>query len=357
MSLSAWSNLLGLPNELMIYMISIAIFLFFLAFSGMLVKLIFWLLKKTGLHSDDEANLFNAFETPLRILLVFLGVYLALRYSQLPARYDAIMIRLLRSLLVLSLAWGLCRLVGSQRFLSGEMIQKLNISSILIPFLSKVSRFIIIALAIVLIAHEWGYDVNGFIAGLGLGGLAFALAAKDALANIFGGIIIVMEKPFVINDWVQTPSVEGIVEEISFRSTRFRTFEQALVTVPNSTLANEPITNCSRMDKRKLSFYISLSYSSSREQMEKVVSRIDQLLHDHDGIYPDDILVRFEKFSESSLDILVNCFTKTTAFSKYVAVREELNLKIMQIVEEEGVSMAFPTRSLFMENLPEFKIK
>jgi len=339
MSLSAWSNLLGLPNEFMIYMISIAIFLFFLAFSGMLVKLIFWLLKKTGLHTDDEANLFNAFETPLRILLVFLGVYLALRYSQLPARYDAIMIRFLRSLLVLSLAWGLCRLAGSQRFLSGEMIQKLNISSILIPFLSKVSRFIIIALAIVLIAHEWGYDVNGFIAGLGLGGLAFALAAKDALANVFGGIIIVMEKPFVINDWVQTPSVEGIVEEISFRSTRFRTFEQALVTVPNSTLANEPITNCSRMDKRKLSFYISLSYNSSREQMEKVVSRIDQLLHDHDGIDPDDILVRFEKFSESSLDILVNCFTKTTAFSKYVA------------------SMAFPTRSLFMENLPEFKIK
>jgi MscS family membrane protein len=357
MSLSAWSNLLGLPNEFMIYMISIAIFLFFLAFSGMLVKLIFWLLKKTGLHTDDEANLFNAFETPLRILLVFLGVYLALRYSQLPARYDAIMIRFLRSLLVLSLAWGLCRLAGSQRFLSGEMIQKLNISSILIPFLSKVSRFIIIALAIVLIAHEWGYDVNGFIAGLGLGGLAFALAAKDALANVFGGIIIVMEKPFVINDWVQTPSVEGIVEEISFRSTRFRTFEQALVTVPNSTLANEPITNCSRMDKRKLSFYISLSYNSSREQMEKVVSRIDQLLHDHDGIDPDDILVRFEKFSESSLDILVNCFTKTTAFSRYVAVREELNLKIMQIVEEEGVSMAFPTRSLFMENLPEFKIK
>ncbi len=357
MSLSAWSNLLGLPNEFMIYMISIAIFLFFLAFSGMLVKLIFWLLKKTGLHTDDEANLFNAFETPLRILLVFLGVYLALRYSQLPARYDAIMIRFLRSLLVLSLAWGLCRLAGSQRFLSGEMIQKLNISSILIPFLSKVSRFIIIALAIVLIAHEWGYDVNGFIAGLGLGGLAFALAAKDALANVFGGIIIVMEKPFVINDWVQTPSVEGIVEEISFRSTRFRTFEQALVTVPNSTLANEPITNCSRMDKRKLSFYISLSYNSSREQMEKVVSRIDQLLHDHDGIDPDDILVRFEKFSESSLDILVNCFTKTTAFSRYVAVREELNLKIMQIVEEEGVSMAFTTRSLFMENLPEFKIK
>lgn len=356
MSLSAWSNLLGLPYEFMIYITSMAIFLFFLVFSGLLVRLIFWLVKKAG-HTEKEAetNLLNAFETPLRILLVFVGVYLALRYSRLPARYDVIMVKLLRSLVVLSLAWGLCRLAGSQRFLSGEMLQKLNLNSILIPFISKVARFIIIALAIVLIAHEWGYDVNGFIAGLGLGGLAFALAAKDALANIFGGIIIVMEKPFVINDWVQTPSVEGIVEEISFRSTRFRTFEQALVTVPNSTLANEPITNCSRMGKRKLDFYIGLTYNTTRQQMEKVVSRIDKLLHDHKGIYPDDITVRFEKFSESSLDILVTCFTKTTVRTEYLIIREEVNLKIMQILEEEHVSMAFPTRSLFMENPPEIK--
>jgi MscS family membrane protein len=162
-----------------------------------------------------------------------------------------------------------------------------------------------------------------------------------------------MEKPFVINDWVQTPSVEGIVEDISFRSTRFRTFKQALVTVPNSTLANEPITNWSQMGKRRLDFYIGLTYNTTRDKMEKVVERIDKMLHEHPGIYTDQRMVYFEKFNESSLDIIVYCFTQTTIWSEYMAVREDINLKIMQIAEEENVSMAFPTRSLFMEKLPE----
>ncbi|HEX3010601.1 MAG TPA: mechanosensitive ion channel family protein [Syntrophomonadaceae bacterium] len=315
------------------------------------MRLIFWLLRKMGIDKDLDVNCLNAFEYPLRILLVFLGVYLALRYIQLPLQYDRAMAKLLRSLVVLSLAWGLCRLMGSERFLSSELTQKLNIDSILLPFLSKAGRFIIVALAFVLIAHEWDYDVNGFIAGLGLGGLAFALAAKDALANIFGGIIIVVEKPFSINDWVQTPSVEGEVQNISFRSTRFRTAGQALVTVPNSTLANEPITNWSRMGKKKLDFYIGLTYNTTCDQMEKVIKRIEKMLHEHPDIHPDEILVNFENFNDSSLDILIYCFTKTTVRSEYLKVRQNVNLKIMQILEEENVSMAFPSRSLFVENM------
>src|SRR5690606_15315239 len=102
---------------------------------------------------------------------------------------------------------------------------------------------IIMAIGAAIIADEFGYNINGFVAGLGLGGLAISLAAKDALANLFGGIIIITEKPFTIGQWIQTPSVEGIVEGISFRSTKIRTFAQAIVTVPNNTLANEPITN------------------------------------------------------------------------------------------------------------------
>lgn len=346
-------NLLGLPEPIMLYLISGIIFLFFLIFSGIIVRILFWLLKKAGLNNENEAV--TAFDTPLRILLVFLGVYLALKYISLPARYDMIMVRLLRSLVVLSIAWGLCRLVGSQRFLSGEMVQKLNINNILLPFLSKVVRFVIVALAVVLIAHEWNYDVNGFIAGLGLGGLAFALAAKDALANVFGGFIILMERPFVINDWVQTPSVEGIVEDISFRSTRFRTFKQALVTVPNSTLANEAITNWSRMGKRRLDFYIGLTYNTTRAQMEKVVQRINDMLQEHPGIHSEQKMVYFEKYNESSLDVIVYCFTKTTVWSEYMAIREDINLKIMQIIEKEKVSMAFPTRSLIVEKVAESK--
>ena len=103
-----------------------------------------------------------------------------------------------------------------------------------------------------MVAQEWDYRIDGFIAGLGLGGLAFSLAAKDTLSNVFGGLVVILDKPFSIGDWIKTPSVEGTVEDISFRSTKVRTFAQALVTVPNATLANEPVTNWTRMGKEGL---------------------------------------------------------------------------------------------------------
>src|SRR5699024_6731493 len=128
-----------------------------------------------------------------------------------------------------------------------------KIDEILVSFLSRALQFIIIAMAISIVLQEFDYHIGGLITGLGIGGLAISLAAKDALANLFGGVVIVTEKPFTINDWIMTPSVEGTVEDISFRSTKVRTFDQALVVVPNATLANEAITNWSKMGKRRIS--------------------------------------------------------------------------------------------------------
>ena len=217
-------------------------------------------------------------------------------------------------------------------------------------FFSNLARFLIIALALVIIVQEWNYDVNGFIAGLGLGGLAFALAAKDALANIFGGIVIIMEKPFVIGDWIAVPEDEGVVENISFRSTKIRAFSHASITIPNSTLANEAITNYSRMGKRRISFNLGLTYDTPRSKVEECVRLIKQMLVEHPGIHPETILVSFDLFNESSLDIFIYCFTNTTTWSEYLEVRQDVNLKIMAILEDEGISIAFPSRSIYLEN-------
>lgn len=318
--------------------------------SKYLLRLIGRIISKSSFDLDEQ--LLMAFEIPLRSLLMIIGVYYMLRYLNLPPQYDQVMIKLLRSFVVIFISWGIYRLAGMYSFLSDAFVERMNLDQVLLPFVSKITKFLIICLAFILVAHEWDYDVNGFIAGLGLGGLAFALAAKDMLANIFGGIVIIMEKPFAIGDWVLTPSVEGTVEEISFRSTRFRTSAQALVTVPNSTLANEALTNWSRMGKRRINFYVGLTYSSTAEQVQEVIAKIKTMLQNHPGIHPETIMVRFEKFSESSLDILVNCFTNTTVWDDHLAVREDLNLKIMNILEEVGVSMAFPSRSIFLENWP-----
>ena len=311
-----------------------------------------WLQKLTSRTTSElDDKMLLAGEKPMQVLLIILGLYLALLYLPLSPALDVFFSRVFRSLLVILIAWGFYDLCGRNSLLSEELKDKLNMDNMLIHFFSNVARFIIIALAIVIVAQEWNYDVNGFIAGLGLGGLAFALAAKDALANIFGGIIIIMEKPFVIGDWIAVPEVEGVVENISFRSTKIRSFSQALITIPNSSLANAAITNHSRMGKRRIDFSLGIAPETHGSKLDTCVQRIKQMLVEHSGIHPETILVYFESFGDHSLNIFIYCFTCTTIWPEYLEVRQDINLKIMAILEEEGVSIAIPGRSIRLENV------
>jgi len=328
------------------------IFLAFLLLRSIFTRYIFrWTLKLTA-KTDTQLveNVLMAFEKPLRSLFIILGFYFALNYLPLSISQDQLVSRIFRSAVVILVSWGIYDLAGSHSIISEELKEKLNVDSILIPFFSKMARFIIAALAIVVIAQEWGYDVDGFIAGLGLGGLAFALAAKDALSNVFGGIVIIMEKPFSIGDWIATPSVEGLVEDISFRSTKIRAFAQSLITVPNSTLANEPITNYTRMGKRRITFNLGVTYDTPKDKLEKCVNEIKQMLIDHPDIHPEMVFVYFDTFNDSSLDIFLYFFTNTTVWKEYLEVKQDINFRIMEILEREGVSVAFPSRSIYFEN-------
>lgn len=331
--------------------VPLSIFLVFwilsIIFSRYLFPVVLHLISQNGTKIDDK--ILAAYEKPIRALLLILGFYLTLRYFPLSQAQDVFLSQFFRSMLIIIVAWGANVMAGTDSVLSEEFKEKLKIDSILIPFFSKIIKFIIWSMAIVLVAHEWNYDVNGFIAGLGLGGLAFALAAKDALANIFGGIVIIMEKPFSIGDWVQTPSVEGTVESISFRSTRFRTFTQSLVTVPNSTLANQPITNCSRMGKRRVRFTLSIDYTGPRDKIEKCVQEIRDMLKNHSDINPETILVCLETINVNSLDILVYYFTATTNWEEYMAVKEDINFRIMDILAKQNISLASPGRTIYSE--------
>jgi len=334
--------------------IAVAIFILFLLlgklFSRYVIRLIDRLTAKTKTSLDDF--LVSAFKRPVEASFLLLGLYASLSYLDVDISRVLILSRFFRSMVVILIAWGLFNLLSDYDLLGEEIQTKLNlkVDTILVPFLSKMIKFLIVALAITTLAQEWGYDVNGLITGLGLGGLAFALAAKDAVANIFGGIIIITDKPFSIGDWISTPSVEGTVEDITFRSTRVRTFAQALVTVPNSTLANESITNWSKMGKRRISFNLGLTYSTPGEKIRVCIDRIRSMLEQHPEIHQETIFVRFDEFGDSSLNIFLYFFTNTTKWAEFLRVKEDVNFKIMQILEEEGVSVAFPSRSIYIEN-------
>jgi MscS family membrane protein len=330
--------------------IFLAIYLFRKFFVRKIINLLYRLTSKTRIELDDF--LVAALDKPLQFFFIALGIYLALTYLPLSTETNVLVSRLFRSILVILAASCLWNVVGLYGQYSEEHtgLPGVKIDRILLPFITRVLKFVIAALALIVLLQEWDYDVNGFIAGLGLGGLAFALAAQQTLSNVFGGIVIITDKPFSIGDWILTPSVEGIVEDINFRSTKIRTFEQAVVTVPNSTLANEPVTNWSRMDKRRITFNLRLTFDTPRDKIEKCVTDIREMLQNHPAIHPETIFVFFDSYGDSSLNIFLYFFTRTTVWEEYLRVKEDVNLRIMAIMEKEGVSVAFPSTSIYFEN-------
>jgi MscS family membrane protein len=332
--------------------ISIGILVLFILFRNLFTKYVFQLILKLSRKTPTDffTKICLGFERPLGWFFIIVGLYLAMDYFPFIEQHNALFLKFLRSMVIVLITWGLFNLSSPTSGILISVNQKINnkIDLILLPFISRTIRVIIIAISISIIGQEFDYDVNGLVAGLGLGGLAFALAAKEAVGNLIGGIVIVTEKPFSIGDWILTPSVEGIVEDINFRSTKIRTFSQALVTVPNATLANEAITNWSRMGKRRISFHLGLNYQTTKDQIQRVVKRIEQLLRTHEEIHPDTIMVAFDHYNESSLDILIYFFTNSTVWAEHVKIKHEINLEIMGILEEEGVEVAFPSRTIYV---------
>lgn len=302
-------------------------------------------------------SLLQSYERPLQTFWNVLGLYLALKFLflflSMPG-WEFWIDKLFRSVVIILAAWGLFRFTGASASWMVRLGQRFDVQldQIFIPFLSKTLRVLVVVLTFTVLAQEWGYRIEGLIAGLGLGGLAVSLAAKDLLANLFGGLAIVTEKHFTIGDWIETPTVEGTVEGITFRSTLVRTFDQALVTVPNSILANEAIKNWSKMGKRRITYHLGISPFTPREKIQRAVQRIREMLQNHPDIHPQTIFVYFERFGESSLDLFLYFFTKTTVWGEYLQVREDCNLKILQILEEEGIELAFPSRRLYVDEMP-----
>jgi MscS family membrane protein len=345
------------PETLKSLGISVGILFIFLLFRKLFTKYVFQLILKISKKtpSDFFSHLCLSFEHPVRWLFLIIGIYVSVGYFPFLEQTNSIFLQIIRSSVIGVISWGLYNLSSVSSFLFTKLNDRLNtgIDPILIPFVSKALRFIIIAISFSIIAQEFNYDVNGFVAGLGLGGLAFALAAKDAIGNLFGGLIIITEKPFSIGDWIMTPSVEGTVEDINFRSTKVRTFSQALVTVPNATLANENITNWSQMGKRRITFHLGVTYDTPKAKLEKTVNRIRFLLSNHQDIHPDTIFVTFDRYNDNSLDIFLYFFTKTTVWEQFLKIKEEINFAIMEILEEEEVSVAFPSRTIYISSQAE----
>ena len=346
-------RLFGLP--LANISIAIAIFLAGLIFKNLFAKIILKPLKTIAQHTKTTTDdkLIAVFEEPLKFTIVIVGAYIAtlwLPFTNLDRFVDVSV----KSFITFLIFWILYRIVDKFSNLFSLFTSKLGreVNEDIQHFMIKTLRVLIIVMGVMAVLQEWGINVSAFVASLGIGGLAFALAAKDTVANLFGSLVIFSDRPFKVGDWIETPAVEGTIEEIGIRSTKIRTFAQAIVSVPNATLANTPITNWSRMGKRRVKTRLGLTYNTSVEQMQAIIQEIKTMLKNHPDVDQETILVSFDEFDNSSLSIFLYFFTKTTVWLDYLQVREDVNFKIMQIVSKNGAQFAFPSQTLYVESLP-----
>lgn len=340
-------QILSLP----LYKILLAFFIFFFflfarkIFTLFVLSFVQKLVSKTKTEIDDK--FIQAVKNPLRFLFVILGIYFLFYFLEID---KAILKHLLKGLLIFDLFWMVYNVITEFEEYVYKLLGKFGkASNELASFLIKITKIFVITIGVVALLQDWGINVTGFLASLGLGGLAFALAAKDTAANIFGGIAILTDNIFKIGDWVKIGNAEGVVEDIGIRTTKIRAFDKRLIVVPNSVIANSNVENFSRRDRRRIMMRLGLTYDTTLETMEKILNEIRDMLLKHPHIHNEPVLIYFDEYQDSSLSIFCYFFTKTAVWDDYLKIREDVNFKIKQIVENNGASFAFPSQSLYVE--------
>jgi MscS family membrane protein len=243
--------------------------------------------------------------------------------------------------------WGLLRALGAflDHLTEVAKARQAGVAAFM-PWIKKTLVTVFVILGVLMIAQSLGADVKAFLAGLGLGGLAFALAAQDTIGNIFGSVVIAIDQPFKVGDFVQVGSHLGTVEDIGLRSTRLRTPQRTLVVIPNKAVAADAINNFTKMPQRRVDQMIGLTYSTTPEQMEQILVDMRLILERDPGVHQEYVVVRFSAYGAYSLDIQVVFFTADPDMRKSLEVRERINLAFMRAVQARGLSFAFPTQTM-----------
>ncbi len=326
-------------------------------FSRFIIRALTALTKRTRTKIDDQ--ILKAIEEPLRFIFVVVGVYAAGQVAPFPEAVSAVLDKLVRSLIAFTIFWTLYRCIEPLSFVLDQLFDRLGgvgLRESLRGFVTKLGKFVIACLGVVAILEEWDFNVAAVLGGLGLIGMAVAFGAQNLIANLFAGVVIFLDHVFEKGDWIRSPDVEGTVEDIGFRTTKIRRFDQAVVTIPNSKLSGEALINFSRMTNRRIYWMIGIEYRATETQLRNIVNGISEYVYSNDDFETDPAktttLINVDSFNDSSIDIMLYCFTKTKKWSEWMGIKETLAFKIKEIVEANGAGFAFPSSSLYVEKLP-----
>ena len=328
-----------------------------LILSFVVVKMLYWifsnvirrLTSKTKTNLDDV--LIDKLEKPLTYLVLILGYWISIHYLVFKEEVELVLENVAYFLLVIDFTAILSRIVDA---LITEIIMPISEKSDssfdnqLIPVIQKGVRSIIWILGIIIGLDNIGFDITAMIAGLGIGGLALALAAQDSVKNIFAGIMIFLDKPFRIKDRIQVDGFDGIVEDVGLRSTRLRTLEGRIVTIPNSRFTDNSVTNVTSQPTLKVKLNLGLIYDTDEVQMQKAIDILEDIVKNQEAI-TDDYAAGFNGFGDFSLNILFIYYVKPD--SHWLDTQTLVNKEILRRFNKEGLEFAFPTQTILKKDI------
>lgn len=368
------------------WVLIVFITLVFYSFRKMLARVIFFifgLLNKNKIDNNVlKTQVIDIIKKPLGVLLVAYSFDICLAIFYYPAPVPIKFANFFSIIYIVLYSWLIIEIIDGYGIMLVSSIAKKSGRKEVINLLIKMLYIVVILIALLLILKRFGFNVSAFVASLGIGGLAVALATKDIIANFFASVMLLFDNSFSQGDWVVVDSVEGTVVEIGLRKTTIRTFDNALVFVPNSTIMSQNVLNWNkRKVGRVIKLYLDLEYGTSSDTLLKCVNDIKEMLQNHPGIaksadtglnskdfrthyrqnmvsiddlagYKSTLLVSLDQFADSSLKIMVYCFSKTIVWAEFLEVKQDVMIKMMKIIEKNGANFAFPSQSLYIEKLP-----
>ena len=303
---------------------------------------------KTETMLDDI--IIDMIEEPVVFAVTVVGIWYGLSRLNMSERAEELIDKGIEFLIVLTITWLVTRLLDAlyrQYLVPLADASETDLDDQLLPIISRGTKIGLWSLGIIVALNNVGYDVGAILAGLGIGGLALAMAAKDTVSNMFGGVTIFTDQPFTINERIKIEGFDGVVEEIGIRSTRLRTREGRLVTIPNSIFAAKPVENVTREPSRRVVLDLGLTYDTSPDEMRQALAIVEEIINEHPGL-EDQKTVSFNNFGDFALGIHVRYYIRKEA--DIWPTKSEVSLAIMERFAAAGLNMAYPTQTIYMES-------
>ena len=340
-------------EQIITMVIALAIIILFCLLSSLIaygiIKIFKW--KSKGKEIKE-----NSLYKPLKTVVIWVGLHIAILTLGLPSNVNAICNKIFRIGAIIIIAVGIANMFSpdSKIFKKIANHKRIKGNQTLINFISKVTKGIIYVIAVFLVMAELNFNLSGLIAGLGLGGVIVALAAQDIAKNLFGGMAIIVDKPFSVGDWIQTTNYSGTVEDISFRSTRLRMTDNTVVTIQNSTLSNEPVINYAKLPMRRFSTTLNLALETNSNVVENIIGKVKFALSNTEGVLPNDLNVYLQKIADDGIEIGIFFNTNIVSYYDYLSFCEQVNLLLLKVLESENVKLAYPTQKVYVADKNDF---